>query len=250
MNKKYNVLGLIALAAMLPAALYVAYRYRTTLLTFVCAETVVCLCAFIVCSLWLCMTRRTLIPFIAVCAAGIAVSLFYVHYACLFLPPLLILCEARTALSDKAEDKVCFYVSLTGEAVCAVLAIVNASGQKFDTYPLQADDLRVRVPAFILLYVCAAVCLFLCARSFTVVKPQKKNARGKQSGAKSGGSGDKLSTVYLLASVAAVCSAVCGTARGNAYIVSAAAIAWVSLFVSLYLCGDPVMTYLTRRIGR
>ena len=250
MNKKYNVIGLIALAAMLPVALYAAYRYRTTLLPFVCAETVVCLCAFAVCSVWLCLTRRTLFPFLAVCAAGIAVSMFYVHYACLFLPPLLILCEAKTALSDKAEDKVCFYVSFAGEAVCAVLAIVDSAKQAFDPYPLQADDWRVRIPAFILLYVCAAGCLFLCARSFTAVKPQKKNAHGKQNGAKNAGSGDKLPTVYLLAALSAVCSAVCGTARLNAYIVPAAAMAWLSLFVSLALCGDPVMTYLKRRICR
>ncbi len=251
MNKKYNVLGLIALAVMLPAALYAAYRYHSTVLTFICAETAVCLCAFAVCSVWLCMTRRTLFPFIAVCAAGIAVSIFYVHFACLFLPPLLILCEAKTALSDKTEDKVCFYVSLAGELTCAVLAIIDSAKQTFTAYPLQADDWRVRIPAFILLYVCAAGCLFLCARSFAAVKPQKKNIRGKQpNGTKNDDSGDKLSTVYLLASVAAVCSAVCGTARGNAYIVPAAAIAWVSMFVSLALCGDPVMTYLKRRIER
>ena len=142
MKKSYHVIGLIALAAMLPAALYAANRYNTTVLVFVHAETAVCLCAFFACSLFFCLTRRALFPFLAVAVSGIAVSIFYPNYACLFLPPLLV---GVVASVEETRAATIFGLS------CGVLCDVTLAG----TFPC----------VYTLAFTLAALCSSLLARS-------------------------------------------------------------------------------------
>lgn len=251
MNKRTNVLGLIMLAAMLPAALYAAYRYHSTILGHVRFETAVCLFTFAVCSTYLCLSRRPLFPFLAVAVTGIAVSVFCFRYACFFLPPLLILCCIRTVFSEKTEDRICLYFSLFGEAVCTALTVAETVKETLTQYGAPKEATAIRITAIVILFISAAFCLFLFNRSFTAIKPQKHGKNGKTpTHGKSANSSDKLHTLYLMASLSAIASAVGSMTIPAAFIAPAAALAWCSMFVSLSLCGDPVMAYLKRRIGK
>lgn len=225
-------------------SLYVTSVYGFSENFFLSAKTAVVLMIFSSALTAAVTVKKKPLPFLLCLTAGIAGSLLYYPFCFLFFPPLMTLCLFQNINSTDKSGRIIRRMAFALHGLTFVSFIIALI--KTDAYSdilIGERDSIFGHTIRILVFVTAAFGVFLFYKSFSVVSTKTRSPRKKKNTANFAYP-ESLHTVYLLAALSSLATAVyCCYVYAND-VVCVCLIAWTGCYAALFISGEPVTAYL------